>query len=318
MNHSVVVLTLAAAVVAATPILLAGLGELLSERSGVLNLGVEGIMLIGAVAGFATVQATSSPWLALLVAMVAGAAFTLIHAFITVTLGLNQIVSGLALVILGGGVSSFVGSVGSNPLVGQPAKASFRPWDLGALDRLPIVGPIVVHQDPVVYLSWLSVAAVFVYLTRTRMGLRLRAVGDSPETADAMGISVARYRYGHVLAGGALGGAAGAHITVATNPSWVEGITAGQGWIAVALVVFAGWRPFSLLAGAYLFGLLARLGFAFQAADVKVAAPQILSMIPFIAAALLLVLLSSRRARLRRGAPLALGQPFDRESREQG
>lgn len=318
MNNSVIVLTLAAAVVAATPILLAGLGELLSERSGVLNLGVEGIMLVGAVAGFAAVQATSSPWLGLLIALVAGAAFTLIHAFVTVTLGLNQIVSGLALVILGEGVSSFIGSVGSDPLVGQPAKASFHPIDLGALADIPILGPILFHQDPIVYLSWLSVAVVVFYLTRTRMGLRLKAVGDSPETADAMGISVARYRYAHVMAGGAFGGVAGAHITIATNPSWVDGITAGQGWIAVALVVFAGWRPFSLLLGAYLFGLLARLGFAFQAADMKVAAPQILSMIPFVAAAVLLVLLSSRRARLRRGAPLALGEAFNRESREHG
>jgi simple sugar transport system permease protein len=315
MNDSVLVLTLAGAVATSTPVVLAALGELLAERSGVLNLGVEGMMLVGAVAGIGIVNTWAASWpVGLVAAAVAGMMLASVHAFACITLGLNQIVSGLALVVLGAGISSFVADIGSSPLDGQPAAVRIPSLTVPWLENIPVVGPIAFDQDPVVYATWGLTLLIAFYLRSSRFGLRLRAVGDSPATADAVGVSVANYRWVHVLAGGALAGIGGAYVSLSLTPAWTDGLTVGQGWIAIAIVIFAGWRAIPVLVGAYLFGVLGRLGFALQAAQIEAVPPELLAMIPFVVAMVLLVVLSGPRMRRRRGAPLALAVPFERGS----
>ena len=316
MNNSIAVVVAASAVVYGTPLLYAALGELLAERSGVLNLGVEGMMLVGAVMGFWAVQRGLSPFLAVVVAAVAGAAMALIHAFLVVTLRANQIVSGLALTIFAGaaGLSSYLGN--DLGLADAPAKHAFEPVDAFGWGDLPVVGPIVFDQTWLVYASWLLVVAVGLYLSRTRLGLELRSVGEAPAAADAMGINVAVYRYAHTLAGGAFAGVAGATFTLAITPQWVDGITGGAGWIAIALVIFAFWRADLCLVGAYLFGAFQALPFAFQARRIlHQVPPELFQALPYLATVLALALVSSSGARRRLGAPGALGLPYVREER---
>ena len=315
-NDSVLVVVLASAVVYGTPLLYAALGELLAERSGVLNLGVEGMMLVGAVMGFWGVQRTGSLALAVLVAAVAGAALSLIHAFLVVTLRANQIVSGLALTIFAGaaGLSSYLGN--DLNLADQPAKHAFTPFLPHSWRTAKVVGPILFDQTWLVYASWLCVAVVALYLTRTRPGLNVRAVGESPAAADAMGIPVSRYRYLHTLAGGAFAGVGGACFSLAITPQWVDGLTAGAGWIAIALVIFAFWRPVLCLVGAYLFGAFSGIPFTFQARGIlKGIPPELFQALPYVMTVLVLVLVSSAGARRRLGAPGSLGVPYAREER---
>ena len=265
-------MVLASAVTYGTPLLYAALGELLTERSGVLNLGVEGMMLIGAVMGFWAVQRTGSLSLAIVVAAIAGASMALIHAFLVITLRANQIVSGLALTIFAGaaGLSSYLGNdlkladaAGDGMYSRRSSRARGRPRD--------VVGPILFKQSALVYASWVLVVIVALYLNRTRFGLNVRAVGESPEAADAMGINVTAYRYAHTLLGGAFAGVGGACFTLWITPQWVDGITAGAGWIAIALVIFAFWRPALCLIGAYLFGAFSGIPFTFQARGILTA-----------------------------------------------
>ncbi len=319
MNNGILVVVLASAVVYGTPLLYAALGELLAERSGVLNLGVEGMMLVGAVMGFWTVQrfhAATGVVLAaaIVVAALAGAAMALIHAFLTVTLRANQIVSGLALTIFAGaaGLSSYLGN--DLHLADSPARHAFRALAPAGLQKLPVVGPIVFGQSLLVYASWLCVIAVWLYLTRTRPGLNLRAVGESPAAADAMGINVVAYRYAHVLVGGAFAGVAGATFSLSITPQWVDGLTSGAGWIAIALVIFAFWRPGLCLVGAYIFGAFSTLPFTLQA-RYGTGAPELFQSLPYVMTVLALVLVSSRGARRRLGAPASLGLPYVREER---
>jgi ABC-type uncharacterized transport system permease subunit len=318
-NNSLVVVVLASGVLYGTPLLYAALGELLAERSGVLNLGVEGMMLVGAVMGFWTVQrvdVTSAAALAAAigVAALAGAAMAAIHAFLVITLRANQIVSGLALTIFAGaaGLSSYLGN--DLNLSGSPARHQFQEILPKSWQDLPIVGPILFGQSLLVYASWACVVLVALYLTRTRPGLNVRAVGESPAAADAMGISVARYRYVHTLVGGAFAGVGGAAFSLSITPQWVQGLTQGAGWIAIGLVIFAFWRPTLCLVGAYLFGALTALPFALQTHGLE-EAPELWQTLPYVATIVALVLVSSRAARLRFGAPAALGVPYVREER---
>jgi general nucleoside transport system permease protein len=318
-NNSLLVVVLASGVAYGTPLLYAALGEVLAERSGVLNLGVEGMMLVGAVMGFWTVQrvhTTSSLVLAgaIGVAALAGAVMAAIHAFLVVTLRANQIVSGLALTIFAGaaGLSSYVGN--DRNLAGSPAKHQFQEIFPKSLQDLPVVGPIVFGQSILVYASWVCVVLVALYLGRTRAGLNVRAVGESPAAADAMGINVAGYRYAHTLAGGAFAGIGGATFSLSITPQWVDGLTQGAGWIAIALVIFAFWRPTLCLVGAYFFGAFTALPFALQSHGVTVA-PELFQSLPYVMTVVALVLVSSRAARLRFGAPAALGLPYVREER---
>jgi len=301
---------LAAAIPAGTAILYACLGELLCERAGVLNLGVEGMMLMGALAGFAAGQWSGSPWLGGAAALAVGGAMASIHALLAVGLKANQIVSGLALTLFGAGLSAFLGQ----GLVGQPARAPFRDLPLPVLADLPLLGRVLFRQDALVYGCYLLVPLLWWLLFRTRPGLRLRAVGERPEAADAMGIAVGRLRALYVIAGGALAGLGGAAISLGTNPGWTENITAGRGWIAVALVIFAGWNPARAALGAYLFGGVEAGQFRLQDAGVGVSS-FFLNMLPYLFTILVLLLATREAARRRLGAPAALGRPYLREER---
>jgi ABC-type uncharacterized transport system permease subunit len=315
-NNSILVVVLASAVTYGTPLLYAALGELLAERSGVLNLGVEGMMLIGAVLGFWADQRTGSLTIAMLVAIVAGGAMGLILAFLVVTLRANQIVSGLALTIFAGaaGLSSYLGNDLS--LADSPARRAFAPFLPHSWRTAKVVGPILFDHSALVFISWGLVIVVALYLGRTRPGLNLRAVGESPAAADAMGISVTRYRYVHTVVGGALAGVGGACFTLAITPQWVDGITSGAGWIAIALVIFAFWRPGLCLVGAYFFGAFSGIPFTFQARGIlKGIPPELFQSLPYVMTIVVLVLVSSAGARRRLGAPAALGTPYVREER---
>jgi simple sugar transport system permease protein len=315
-NNTVWVVVLASAVTYGTPLLYAALGELITERAGVLNLGVEGMMLVGAVMGFWAVQRTGSLFLAVIVAAIAGASMALIHAFLVITLRANQIVSGLALVIFAGaaGLSSYIGN--DLNLADQPARNQFDPLFPKSWQTLDVVGPIFFKQSALVYASWVLVVLVGLYLNRTRLGLNVRAVGEAPEAADAMGINVTVYRYAHTLLGGAFAGVGGACVTLWITPQWVDGITAGAGWIAIALVIFAFWRPALCLIGAYLFGAFSGIPYAFQARGIlKGIPPELFQALPYVMTIVVLVLVSSAGARRRLGAPAALGTPYVREER---
>jgi simple sugar transport system permease protein len=254
--------------------------------------------------------------LAVGVAALAGAAMALIHAFLVITLRASQIVSGLALTIFAGaaGLSSYLGN--DLNLADSPARHSFHAVFPESMQSWPVVGPILFGQNVLVYISWACVVAVWLYLSRTRPGLNVRAVGESPASADAMGINVTAYRYAHTLAGGAFAGVAGATFTLAITPQWVDGITGGAGWIAIALVIFAFWRPELCLVGAYFFGALQALAPQLQAREINLG-PTVLwtSTLPYVMTIVVLVIVSASSAQRRLGAPAALGAPYVREER---
>src|SRR5690348_837449 len=241
----VIVLTLAAG----TPLVFAALGELVVEKSGVLNLGVEGMMLVGAIASFIVAAKTGAPWLGVGAGALAGALLSLIFGVLALTLRANQVAAGLALSLFGIGLSAFVGRPYMSVVI-----EGIKPIVVPGLTTLPVFGKLVFGHNPLVYASIALFAAVQIFLRRTRAGLVLRAVGESPQSAHAIGYPVLAIRYAAVLFGGACAGLAGAFLAVAYTPSWVEGMTAGRGWIALALVVFASWKPWRVMIGAYLFG----------------------------------------------------------------
>ncbi len=315
MNDSVIILTLVSAIGIGTPILLAGIGEMMTEHSGVMNLGVEGMMLVGGVVGFWASTETASIPLAMAAGMLAGVLVALIHAFFSVTLRVNQIVSGLALVTAGTGVSSFIGGLDNSALGGMRSVSTLDPVFGGDITDLPVVGPLLLGHDWVVYLSWLLVALAGFWLFRTKKGLALRAVGEDPATADAAGIAVTPIRYIYTLVGGAGAGLGGAYLTIGVFGVWQNGITAGIGWIAFALVIFAGWRPWRALVAAYIFGALRNTGFTLQIMGVEISS-DILNALPFILTIVALIIISARPVAARAfRAPSALAVPYARESR---
>lgn len=315
MNDSVLVLSIVSAIVAGTPIMFAALGEIMTERAGVMNLGIEGMMLIGGVTGFWTGVQTENLLLALLAGALAGAALSLVHAFMAITLRVNQIVSGLALVIVGTGLSAFWGNNGSPALIQQQTGVTVDPILPSAWRDIPAVGPILLGHDVVVYFSWFIVAAASYFLYRTTFGLSLRAVGEDPAAADAAGLSVTKYRYLFTLVGGLGAGFGGAYLALAVLGTWQAGLTAGAGWIAVALVILSGWRPWFVLIAAYMFGALRTLGFTLQIAGLDVPS-DFLNMIPFIATYIVVIIVSASPTRARKIAgPAALGEPYSRETR---
>ncbi|MEZ5931485.1 MAG: ABC transporter permease [Alphaproteobacteria bacterium] len=305
MSLDPVILALITIVGAATPLLLAALGEAVVEKSGVLNLGVEGMMLVGAVAAFATAVGTGSSTLALLAAALAGAAMALLFGFLTLTLLTSQVASGLALTIFGIGLSALIGS----PYVGTPLERLAR-LKVPGLSDLPVVGPLLFSHDVLVYFGLAMVPVIAWFLNRSRAGLVLRAVGDNHEAAHAIGYPVIRIRYMAVLFGGMMAGLGGAYLSLAYTPMWIEQMTAGRGWIALALVVFAAWRPVGILIGAYLFGGVTILQLHAQGGAMIDIASQYLSMLPYIATIVVLTLMSSGAARRRLQAPACLGRPF--------
>lgn len=299
---------LRAAIPAGTPLLYGTLGEIYAERSGVLNLGVEGMMIMGAVAGFAAAQTTGNVWLGIAAAAAAGALMALIHAFASVSLRVNQVVSGLALTMLGLGVSGMLGK----RFVGQPLAVRLQPISIPVLSDLPIIGMLLFRFDMMVYISLMLVPALWFVLYKTRAGLTLRSVGENPAAADAQGISVPLVRYAAVMFGGVMAGLGGAYLSMAYAPAWVEGMTAGAGWIVIALTIFAIWDPRRALLGAYLFGGVRVLQFRLQPLGIS---PNLLNMLPFLLTILVLGVSSGQASRRRIGAPAALMTAYSREER---
>lgn len=289
---------------AATPLMLAALGELVVERSGVLNLGVEGMMVMGAVSGFAFSQLTGNVYIGALGAVFIGAGFSLLFAFLAITLVTNQVATGLALTILGLGVSGLWGEA----FVGV-AGIKMETLAIPGLSKIPFLGPLLFNQDIIFYISIALLIGVYWFMFKTKAGLILRAVGDSHGSAHALGISVAKVRYFAVMFGGACAGLAGAHLSLVYTPLWIEGMTAGRGWIALALVVFASWRPYRILAGAYLFGAMGIIQLHVQAIGVNIPA-QFLSSLPYIATIVVLVLISRDRRLTLLNTPASLGKGF--------
>ncbi|WP_417828321.1 ABC transporter permease [Thalassospira sp.] len=291
-------------ITASTPLLLAASGELITEKSGVLNLGVEGMMLVGAIAGFAASASTGSAIIGILAAVAAGVLMSLIFAFLTLTLMANQVATGLALTIFGVGFSALVGS-GFVGFAMDPLPALSIP----GISAIPIIGPILFGQDFLVYLSIAVVIGISWFLSKSRAGLVLKAVGDSHHSAHAIGYSVIKIRYLATMFGGAMAGLGGAYLSLSYTPMWAENMTAGRGWIALALVVFATWRPGRLVAGAYMFGLISVMQLHAQGAGIHVPS-QFMSMLPYLATVIVLVIISSDRAKIRLNAPACIGQAF--------
>ncbi|MDY0885168.1 ABC transporter permease [Dongia soli] len=289
---------------ASTPLLLAATGELVAEKSGVLNLGLEGMMLVGAVIGFATAVHTGSASLGVLAAVLAGIAMSLVFAFLSLTLMANQVATGLALTIFGTGLSALMGA-GYVGTALQPLPKLTIP----ALSDLPVLGPLLFHQDALIYGSFILLIAVAWFLYRSHAGLVLRAVGDSHDAAHAIGYPVIAIRYAATAFGGGMAGLAGAYMSLAYSPSWSENMTAGRGWIALALVVFATWRPGWLLLGAYLFGGIMYMSLYIQGLGVNLPS-QFISSLPYLATIVVLVMISRDRLRIRLNAPACLGRPF--------
>jgi len=289
---------------AATPLLIAAMGELVVERSGVLNLGVEGMMIMGAVTGFAVAAMTGSVWLGVFAAILVGAAFALLFGFLALTLVTNQVATGLALTLFGLGLSGMLGE----SFVGQPG-VKLGAIDIPMLSDLPFVGRLIFGQDPLFYVSILLTIGVAYFLFSTRAGLMLRAVGDNHVSAHAQGINVIGIRYLAVIFGGACAGLAGAYLSIVYTPQWVENMTAGRGWIALALVVFASWRPWRIVAGAYLFGGVTIGQLHAQALGVGVPS-QLLSSLPYLATIVVLVLISRNRRLTMMNTPASLGRSF--------
>jgi simple sugar transport system permease protein len=294
------VLLIASLMVAATPLLLAAIGELVVERAGVLNLGVEGMMIVGAIAGFAISVETGSPFVGVIAAAIAGGLLSLLFAFLTQFALANQVASGLALTLFGLGLSALMGQsyVGIRP-------PEMPKLDIPVLTDLPVVGPILFGHDPILYFGLILCAAVYAFLKYTRGGLILRAVGENHDAAHALGYGVIRVRILALLFGGACAGVGGAYISLIRVPQWTEGMTAGIGWIALALVVFASWKPWRVLLGAYLFGGINVLQLNLQAAGVAIPV-EYLAMSPYLITILVLVIMSADKS----GAPASLGRTF--------
>jgi ABC-type uncharacterized transport system permease subunit len=306
MEQSLFTSIVMATILAGTPLVIAALGELVVERSGVLNLGTEGIMSVGAIAAFAVALHSGSAWTGVLAGMAAGVAMAMIFGILTLTLLANQVASGLALTIFGMGLSAFIG---------KPYESRTLPeipsLQIPGLSDLPFFGPVLFGQKSLVYLSWLLLAAVVWFLYRSRPGLVLRAVGESPSSAHSTGYHVIRIRYLATLFGGAMAGVGGAFLSVFYTPLWVEGMVAGRGWIALALVVFATWRPLRVLAGAYLFGGVMIMQLFLQGSGAQIDIPsQFLSSLPYWATIIVLVLISRNAAKIRLHSPASLGQPY--------
>lgn len=304
---------LAAAVQAGMPLLFATVGEIITEKSGNLNLGVEGLMLLGAVAGFQVGLITSNPFLAIIGALLAGAAGAFIFAFLTVTLRANQVVTGLSLTILGTGVASFTGQSLMGQVVPEGISNFFAAVNIPLLGSIPFIGPMLFQQSIFVYMGYIVAIAAGVYFYKTRLGLNLRVVGENPAAADASGINVTLYKYVHIIVGGALCALGGAYLSLVYIPSWQENVTSGRGWIAVALVIFSMWNPYKAMLSAIFFGGLDIVGFRIQKFDLAIS-QYMIDMLPYIATIVVLIAVSAKKSK-ENMAPQSLGEPYFREDR---
>ncbi|MDD2343813.1 MAG: ABC transporter permease, partial [Tolumonas sp.] len=281
------------------------LGEMVCEKSGVLNLGQEGMMLMGAVCGFIAAFSTGSLLLGVLAAIVAGMLMSLLFGVISMHLRANQVATGLALTIFGTGLSAFIGSA----YVGQTVKG-FTGIRIPVLGDIPFIGTLLFSHDLLIYISWLMVLLVGWFCVRTRAGLILRAVGENPHNANAIGLPVLTVRYLAILFGGAMAGLAGSYMSLAYTPMWMENMTGGRGWIALALVVFASWKTKNLVLGAYLFGIASIMHLVLQGLGIKIS-PSLLAMLPYLATLIVMIFIGSNRMKEKLAAPMSLGQTFD-------
>jgi simple sugar transport system permease protein len=302
---------LVAVIIAGTPLLFATLGELITEKAGNLNLGVEGMMLIGAVAGFGAGFITKNPVMAIVGAVIAGALSALIYGFLTITLRANQVVSGLALTIFGAGLSSYLGTNFIGQKMPENIITFYEPIKIPLLNKIPVLGQMFFSQDIFVYLGYIMAIVLGIYLYHTRTGLNLRAVGENPSAADSSGININLYKYIHILIGGALCGLGGAYLAVVEVPQWQENITAGRGWIAIALVIFCKWNPYKATIGAYLFGGLSIIGFRLQHLNIS---QNLLDMLPYLITIIVLVISSMKKSK-ENSPPKGLSIPYFREER---
>ncbi len=305
--EEIIISTLARAMVAGTPLLLATTGEVICERSGILNLGVEGVMAIGAVTAFIVTMTTGQPWLGVLVAIGAGMAISVIHAFASVTLQANQVVSGLALTMLGLGLSGMLGK----PYVGKPLTIKMEDWVIPYLSDIPYLGKIFFSQSPFFYLAIILAIGAWFLLERTRLGIQIRSTGENPRATETQGVNVYKLRYMSVLIGGGFSALAGAHLSISYSKSWIEGMTAGRGWIAIALTIFALWNPGRAIWAAFLFGGIFVVQYLLQPLGIS---PNFLSMLPYISTLFILLLISFMDAK-KLNAPAMLGEPYKRGER---
>ena len=309
MNLETLTFIMSVAIQSSAAVLFATIGEVFTERGGILNLGVEGMMLMGALSGFATAYLTQSLALGLLAAMAASGSLALIHGVFAITLRANQVVCGLALAILGIGLSGFLG----RPLIGKTA-VRFSAWPVPILRDLPVLGTVCFNQVPLIYLCYVLVPAAWWFLFHTRPGLNLRSVGENPAAADTAGIGVAATRYLWTVFGGMMAGLGGAYLSLAYTPAWKENMSAGQGWIAIAMVIFALWNPWRAALGALLFGVVNALQFTLEVRQISLLPSYLLRTLPYLFTILILVLIThSKGARKWGGAPASLGIPFQRE-----
>jgi len=299
-----------AAIVYAVSVMYAGIGEIFSQRAGIMNLGLEGIMLMGAVSGYLTAVYTGNLFLAFIAVLFTGAVFGLIFSFLTITLKADQTVCGMAILTFGTGLSGFIGK----NVAGVAANLKFEKFDFPLLSKIPVIGPIFFHQDILVYLMYLIVPLSMFYIYKTRPGMQLRALGENPAVLDAAGHNIFAMRYGYVTFGCIMTSISGACISLAYTNFWSSGMTGGKGWIAVALVTFASWNPFVLTLGALLFGSVSILG-----SNLQIYLPgipsQIYSMLPYLATIIAFIISTGNFRKKRSGTPAALCIPYDRENR---
>ena len=296
-------------VVAGTPLLLGTMGEVICERAGILNLGIEGMMSLGAVTGFIVTFTTGNPWLGMIAAILAGALISLIHAFVTVSLRANQVVSGLALTMLGLGLSGLWGK----PYIGRPLTIKMKAIAVPFLSDIPVLGKVLFYQDAYFYLSVLLGILVWFIMKHTKTGITIRSVGENPRAAETMGINVSLVKYLCVMAGGGFAGMAGAHLSTAYSKSWIEGMTSGRGWIVIALTIFALWEPSKAFVGAYVFGGIFVIQYVLQPLGIS---PNLLAMLPYLTTlGVLLFYGMSKGGKRKMSAPATLGEPYIRGGR---
>ncbi len=305
--EDMIVSTLERAMVAGTPLLLATTGEVICERSGILNLGVEGVMAMGAVVAFIVTMTTGNPWLGVLCAVGVGMAISILHAFTSISLQANQVVSGLALTMLGLGISGMMGK----PYVGKPLLIKMDDLSIPLLSDIPYLGKILFSQSPFFYLAIILALIAWFFLEKTRLGIQIRSTGENPKATETQGIHIVRIKYLCVLIGGGFSALAGAHLSISYSKSWIEGMTAGRGWIAIALTIFALWNPGRAIGAAFLFGFIFVVQYLLQPLGIS---PNFLSMLPYIATLIILLFISFKDPR-RLNAPAMLGEPYKRGER---
>lgn len=296
-----------------THILFATVGGIICERVGNMNLGIEGMMLMGAAVGFSTACATENPLLAVLAAGAAGMIGALIYAVITVSFRGNQVVTGLVLTIFGTGIAGFIGKSVSGNIIPQSVSEAFAPYEIPVLSDIPIIGKALFDQSFYVQLAIIIAVLAYFYMKKTKWGLNMRAVGENPAAADASGINVTLYKYVHILAGGFLCGMGGAYLSVVFLTTWQDNVTAGAGWIAVALIIFSTWNPLKAILAAYLFGMLKGLNFKMQGWGIQIPS-QFLEMLPYVATVVVLIFITLRKKKEHQ-PPKSLGNPYFREER---